>query len=104
MGNKIRKNDEVIVITGKYKGKTGKVKQVLKSKKIIVENINIVKKHQKPIPNISQPSGIIEKEAPIDISNVAIYNSITKKADKVKFKIKNKKKIRFFKSNNKIIK
>lgn len=101
---KIRKNDEVIVLTGRDKGKIGTVKKIISKRKIIVEKINLVKKHQKPIPNINQPSGIFEKEAEIDISNVAIFNPETKKADRIGFKIKNGKKFRFFKKNKKIIK
>lgn len=104
MNNKIRKNDEVIVLAGKDKGKIGKVKKVLFKKKIIVDKINLIKKHQKPIPNINQPSGIFEKEAAIDISNVAIFNPETKKADRIGFRIENGKKVRFFKKNNKTIK
>ncbi|MCV2528257.1 MAG: 50S ribosomal protein L24 [Candidatus Lightella neohaematopini] len=103
MARKIRYGDKVIVITGKYKGKIGIVKKILKKNKAIVENINIITKHQKPIPNINQVGGLIKKESPIDISNLAIFNSETNKLDYIKFKFKNGKKFRVFKSNNSII-
>ncbi|MCV2508772.1 MAG: 50S ribosomal protein L24 [Candidatus Lightella neohaematopini] len=103
MANKIRCGDKVVVITGKDKGKTGIIKKILKKNKAIVESINIVTKHQKPIPNINQVGGLVKKESPIDISNLAIFNSETNKPDYVKFKFKNGKKIRVFKSNNSII-
>ncbi|MFC0180830.1 50S ribosomal protein L24 [Thorsellia kenyensis] len=103
MASKIRLNDEVIVITGKDKGKRGKVKQMLTGK-VVVEGINMVKKHQKPNPNLNQPGGIIEKEAALDISNVALFNTATGKADRVGFKFEDGKKVRFFKSNNEIVK
>lgn len=75
MAAKIRRDDEVIVLTGKDKGKRGKVKNVLSSGKVIVEGINLVKKHQKPVPALNQPGGIVEKEAAIQVSNVAIFNA-----------------------------
>ncbi|MGP1947123.1 MAG: 50S ribosomal protein L24 [Arsenophonus sp. NC-PG7-MAG3] len=105
MAMKIRRNDDVIVLAGKDKGKRSKVKQVLSSGKIIVEGVNLVKKHQKPIPTMNQPGGIVEKEAAIDVSNVAIFNvTTTGKADRVGFRIEDGKKVRFFKSNNETIK
>ena len=105
MSAKIRKNDEVIVIAGKDKSKTGKVKAVLtKEHKVIVEGVNVVKKHQKPRPQFGIAGGILEKEAPIDVSNVAILNPSTKKADRIGFRIEDGKKVRFFKSNNELVK
>lgn len=105
MKNKIKKNDEVIVITGKDKGKIGKVKKIIPSiRKAIVEKINLIKKHQKPLPNINQPSGIFEKESKIDISNIAIFNKETRKADRIGFTFEKGKKIRFLKSNKKKLK
>lgn len=104
MAAKIRREDEVIVITGKDKGKRGKVRNVLANGRVVVEGINMVKKHQKPNPSINQPGGIIEKEASLDISNVALFNPSTGKADKVGFKIEDGKKVRFFKSNNELVK
>ncbi len=105
MAAKIRSNDEVIVITGKDKGTTGKVKSVLpREHKVIVEGVNIHKKHQKANPNLQIEGGIVDKEAPIDVSNVAIYNPSTQKADKVGFRFEDGKKVRFYKSTNEVIK
>ena len=104
MASKIRRDDEVIVLAGKDKGKTGKVTKVLvESSKVFVEGLNLVKKHQKPVPQLQQPGGIVEKEAPLNVSNIAILNSKTGKADRVGFRIEDGKKVRFFKSNNEII-
>ncbi|XBC37600.1 MAG: 50S ribosomal protein L24 [Buchnera aphidicola (Meitanaphis elongallis)] len=100
MAAKIRKDDKVILITGKEKGKIGVVKKVLSNGKVIVEGINVVKKHQKSIPDQNIVGGIITKEAGIDISNIAILNPITDKSDRIGFRIENNKKVRFFKSNN----
>ncbi|MEZ8131860.1 50S ribosomal protein L24 [Enterovibrio norvegicus] len=104
MAAKIRREDEVIVLTGKDKGKKGKVSKVLTTGKVIVEGINLVKKHQKPVPALGQQGGIIEKEAAVDVSNVAIYNTATGKADRVGFRFEDGKKVRFFKSNGETIK
>ncbi|BAP58364.1 50S ribosomal protein L24 [Candidatus Tachikawaea gelatinosa] len=104
MAKKIRKNDEVIVIAGRCKNQRGKVKKILSNKKVIVEGINLVTKHKKPIPSLQQEGGIYKEESYIDISNIAIINTKTDKLDKVGFKFENGKKVRFFKSNNKIIK
>jgi len=101
---KIHCNDEVIVLTGKDKGKRGKVKKVYSCGKVIVDGINLVKKHKKPIPTLNKPGGIIKKEAKIHVSNVAIFNMKTGKADRIGFRIENGRKIRFFKSNTEIIK
>ena len=102
--NKIKKGDEVIVTTGKDKGRQGQVIKVNKNRKILIENVNIVKKHQKGNPNTGKESGIIEKEMPIDVSNVMLFNPITKKGDKVGFKIlEDGRKVRFFKSNNEVV-
>lgn len=104
MAAKIRRNDEVIVIAGKDKGKTGKVSKVLtEARKVIVEGINLHKKHQKANPNLGIQGGIVTIEAPIDVSNVAMYNPTTKKADKVGFRFEDGKKVRFFKSNNELV-
>jgi len=104
MASKIRRDDEVVVLAGKDKGKTGKVTKVLvESGKVFVEGINLIKKHQKPVPQLQQPGGIVEKEAPLNVSNVAILNSKTGKADRVGFRIEDGKKVRFFKSNNELI-
>jgi large subunit ribosomal protein L24 len=100
MASKIRRDDEVIVLAGKDKGKRGKVTKVLtKESKVYVEGVNLVKKHQKPNPQFGIAGGIIEKEAAIDVSNVAIFNPQTAKADRVGFKIEDGKKVRVFKSS-----
>ncbi|UDG79353.1 50S ribosomal protein L24 [Candidatus Ecksteinia adelgidicola] len=104
MASKICRNDEIIVITGKDKGKRGKVKSILSKNKIIVQGINLIKKHQKPVPSLNQQGGIIQKEAAIQVSNVAIFNKKTGKSDRIGFKFEDKKKVRFFKSNNETIK
>ena len=98
---KIRRNDEIIVIAGKDKGKRGKVQKVLADGKVIVAGVNIVKKHTKPNPMLGQQGGIVEKEAPIQASNVAIFNTETNKADRVGFKVENGEKTRVFKSTGK---
>ncbi|CUS48553.1 MAG: LSU ribosomal protein L24 RplX [Idiomarinaceae bacterium HL-53] len=104
MAAKIRRDDEVIVLAGKDKGKRGKVLKVLTGEnRVVVEGVNIVKKHQKSNPAMNEPGGIIEKEASIHVSNVAVFNAATSKADRVGFKIEDGKKVRVFKSNNEII-
>ncbi len=101
---KIKRDDEVIVITGRDKGKRGKVSKVLADDRLIVGGIQIVKKHQKPNPQMGMPGGIVEKEAPIQASNVAIFNPATKKADRVGFKVLDDgRKIRVFKSNGEAV-
>jgi len=104
MASKIRRDDEVIVLAGKDKGKTGKVTKVLvDDSKVYVEGVNLIKKHTKPVPQLQQPGGIIEKEAPLNVSNVAILNPKSGKADRVGFRIEDGKKVRFFKSDNELI-
>ena len=101
---KIRKGDEVVVLAGKDKGKRGAVQNVLANGRVIVENVSVVKKHVKPNPMRGVAGGIVEKEASIDASNVAIFNSATGKADRVGFRVlEDGKKVRFFKSNNELI-
>jgi large subunit ribosomal protein L24 len=104
MASKIRLNDEVVILAGKDKGKSGKITKVLTAEgKVFVEGINLIKKHQKPVPQLQQPGGIVEKEAAINVSNVAIKNSASGKADRVGFRIEDGKKVRFFKSNNELV-
>ena len=98
---KIRRNDEIIVIAGKDKGKRGKVQKVLADNRVVVTGINMVKRHTKPNPMSGVQGGIVEKEAPLNASNVAIFNAETNKADRVGFKVEDGKKIRVFKSTNK---
>ena len=101
---KIKREDEVIVIAGRDKGKRGKVTQVMADGRLLIGGINMVKKHQRPNPQLGQPGGIVEKEAPIDASNVAIFNSSTNKADRVGFKVgENGKKYRIYKSNGEAV-
>ena len=100
---KIKRDDEVIVIAGRDKGKHGKVVRVL-ADRVIVSGINLIKKHQKPNPQAGVAGGIIEKEASIHTSNVAIYNSKTKQADRVGFKVlDNGDKVRVFKSSGEAV-
>ena len=100
---KIKRNDEVIVIAGKDKGKRGKVLKVLENK-LLVSGINVVRKHQKPNPQKGAQGGIVDKESPIQVSNVAIYNPQTQKADRVGFKfLEDGTKVRCFKSTNEVI-
>ena len=101
---KIRRDDEVIVIAGKDKGNSGKVMKVLSDSCLIVNGMQMVKKHQKPNPQLGRPGGIVEREAPIQVSNVAIFNKSTQKADRVGFKLlKDGKKIRIFKSSGEAV-
>jgi large subunit ribosomal protein L24 len=101
---KIKSDDEVIVIAGRDKGKRGKVVKILKDERLIVSGIQMVKKHQKPNPQAGVQGGIVAMEAPIQISNVAIFNPTTEKADRVAFKIlEDGKKIRVFKSNGEAV-
>ena len=97
---KIKRDDEVVVITGRDKGKRGKVNRVLPDGRLIVAGVQMVKKHQKPNPQLGVAGGIVEKEAPIQPSNVAIFNKATNSADRVGFKVlEDGRKIRVFKSN-----
>jgi large subunit ribosomal protein L24 len=104
MASKIKKGDEVIVISGKDKGKRGTVVRMLQDDRLVVENINMVKKHTKPNPNRGEPGGILNKEMPLHISNVALYNPATDKGDRVGFKIlEDGAKVRIFKSNQEVV-
>jgi large subunit ribosomal protein L24 len=100
---KIKKDDEVVVIAGRDRGKRGEVLKVLDGGRLLVSGVNLVKKHQRPNPNIGQRGGIVEQEAPIDVSNVAIWNDETGKADRVAIRVDGDKKVRVFKSNDKAI-
>ncbi len=95
---KIKKGDDVVVLTGKDKGKRGKIVAVL-GDRVRVEGINLVKKHVKPNPMTQQPGGIVDREATIHASNVAVFNTATGKADRVGYKFEDGKKVRVFKSN-----
>ena len=102
---KIRKGDEVVVITGKDKGKSGTVLRVLPTEgRVVVEGVNVVKKHQKPNPVKGQAGGIVDKTLSIDVSNVAIFNPATQKADRVGVKtLEDGRKVRVFKSNGELV-
>ena len=98
---KIKSNDEVIVLAGKDKGKRGTITRLVGDRKVIVSGVNMVKRHTKPNPNAGQPGGIVEREAAIDISNIAIFNPETNKADRVGIKtLDDGEKKRVFKSND----
>ena len=97
---KIKKGDNVIVIAGRDKGKRGDVAKIVSDTHVLVNGVNQVKKHAKPNPMKNQPGGIVTKEMPIDVANVAIYNPVTKKADRVGMRLLDDgRKVRFFKSN-----
>ncbi len=101
---RIRKGDEVIVTTGRSKGQRGHVLKVLKDQRFLVENVNMVKRHQKPDPQNQKPGGIIEREAPIDASNVMLFNPATGKGDRVGFKfLEDGRKVRFYRSTGEVV-
>lgn len=101
---KIRKGDKVVITAGKDKGKEGTVLSVSSSNRVLVEGANMVKKHVRPNPNKGVTGGIVDQEASLHISNVAVFNPITKKPDRVGFKIlEDGKKVRYFKSNGEIV-
>ncbi|QMU60281.1 MAG: 50S ribosomal protein L24 [Gammaproteobacteria bacterium] len=102
--HKIHRGDDVIVIAGKDKGRRGTVLKVLNDKRVVVESINIAKKHQKPNPNAGVSGGIVEREMPLDISNVMVFNPTTNKGDRIGYKfLKDNQKVRFFKSNGEVV-
>jgi large subunit ribosomal protein L24 len=97
---RIRKGDEVIVTAGRSKGQRGHVMRVLDEDRLLVENVNMLKKHQKPNPSLQQAGGIVDKEGPIHASNVRLYNAATGKADGVTFKtLDDGRTVRIYKSN-----
>ena len=101
--NKIRKGDEVVVIAGRDKGRRGTVIKVLDDK-VLVENLNMVKRHTKPNPQRNAQGGIVEKEAAIDVSNVMLWNPVAKKGDRVGIRtLADGKRVRFFKSNKEVV-
>ena len=95
---KLKNDDEVIVIAGKDKGKRGTVRKVIDSDRVVVSGVNMIKKHTKPNPQAGVAGGIVEKEAPIQISNVAIYNADAGRGDRVGYKVEDGKKVRIYKS------
>ena len=101
---KIRKGDDVIVVTGKDKGKRGTVLRCVDDRHLLVEGVNRAKKHQKPNPMKGQTGGIVDVDMPIDISNVALFNPQTQKADRIGFKtLEDGRKVRIFKSNGEVV-
>jgi large subunit ribosomal protein L24 len=101
--NRIRKGDQVVVISGKNKGTKGEVLRVLDDK-VVVQNVNLVKRHTKPNPQANQPGGIVEREAPIHISNVMLFNPATSKGERVGFKkLDDGRKVRIFRSSGEVV-
>lgn len=101
---KIKKGDDVVVITGKDKGRRGKVLRVIVGDRLVVEGVNMVKKHQKPNPQKGVQGGIIEREMSLDRSNVMLWNPLTKKGDRVAIKVQaDGKRVRIFKSNGEAV-
>jgi len=101
---KIKKGDEVVIIAGKDKGRRGNVLRVLVEDRLVVEGINVVKKHQRPNPQKGVTGGIIEKEMPLQRSNVLLWNPVTKQGDRVGIRVlADGKRVRFFKSNGEAV-
>jgi len=102
--SKIKKGDEVVVIAGKDKGRRGSVLKVLDRKRVIIENLNMAKKHQRPNPNAGVTGGIVEREMPIHISNVMLFNPVTKKGDRLGARtLENGRKVRIYRSNKEVV-
>ncbi len=102
--NKIRKGDTVVITVGKDRGRQGTVLRMLPDRRVVVEGLNLVKKHTKPNPQAGLQGGIVEREAPLDLSNVQIYNPTTQRPDRVGFRtLEDGRKVRFFKSNQEVI-
>ncbi|MFZ1642672.1 MAG: 50S ribosomal protein L24 [Candidatus Contendobacter sp.] len=101
---RIRKDDEVMVIAGKDKGRRGKIMRVMDEERVIVAGVNLVKRHTKPNPARNVAGGIVEREAAIHVSNVMLFNPLTKKGDRVGFRVlEDGRKVRYFKSNNEVV-
>jgi large subunit ribosomal protein L24 len=101
---KIKKGDNVVIITGRDKGKRGDVARVVDARHVVVNGVNQVKRHTRPNPMKNQPGGIVTKEVPIDVSNVAIWNPVTQKPDRVGMRVlEDGRKVRFFKSNGELV-
>ena len=102
--NKIRKGDEVVVIAGREKGRRGTVIKVLANERVLVENVNMVKRHTRPNPQKGLQGGIVEKEAPLQLSNVQLWNPVSKKGDRVGIRtLADGRRVRFFKSNDEVV-
>jgi large subunit ribosomal protein L24 len=101
---RIKKGDQVIVVAGKDKGRRGNVLRVEPTGRVVVENLNVAKKHQRPNPQKNVPGGIVEQEKSLDESNVMLFNPTTQKADRVGFRrLSDGRKVRFFKSNGEVV-
>jgi large subunit ribosomal protein L24 len=101
---KIKKGDDVIITAGKDKGKRGSVLNVMANDRVLVESCNMAKKHVKPNPNVGEDGGIIEKEMPLHISNIALFNPATGKGDRVGIKtLEDGRKVRYYKSDNEVV-
>lgn len=100
---KIRREDEVVVLAGKDKGRRGRVRKVVDADRVIVAGINMIKKHTRPNPQAGVQGGIVEREAPIQVSNVAIFNPQTSRADRVGFRVEEGRKVRIYKSTGAVI-
>jgi large subunit ribosomal protein L24 len=101
---RLRSGDDVIVIAGRDKGKRGTISRIMRDDRVVIENINMVKRHTKPNPNRGVAGGIVEKEMSIHSSNVALFNPVTKKADRIGYKVlEDGRKVRYFKSNDEVL-
>lgn len=101
---KIKKGDDVVVLTGRDRGKRGTVRQIIDADRLLVEGANRVKKHQRPNPAKGETGGIIDKEMPLHISNVALFNPVTKKADRVGIRqLEDGRRVRYYKSNGEVV-
>ena len=102
--NKLRKGDEIVVITGRHKGVRGTIIKVVDDEHVLVENVNMVKRHTRPNPQKGTQGGIVEKEAPLHISNVLLWNPVAKKGDRVGIRtLGDGRRVRFFKSNDEVV-
>ena len=102
--NRLKKGDDVIVIAGKDKGLRGTILKMLADDRVLVENVNMIKKHTRPNPNKGETGGIVEREAPLQASNVMLYNPRAKKGDRVGIRtLDDGRKVRFFKSDNEVV-
>lgn len=101
---RIKRGDEVIVIAGKDKDRRGSVIRLVGTERVLIEGVNLIKKHTKPNPNRGVAGGIVEREAPIHISNVMLYNPVTEKGDRIGFRVLDDgRKVRYFKSNDEVV-
>ncbi len=102
--NKIRKGDEVIIRTGKDKGRRGTVLRILKDGRVLVEGVNVAKKHVRPNPNVGEPGGIVDREMPLEVSNVQVYNPKSKKGERVGFDVRDDgTKVRVFRQSGDVV-